>query len=99
MKTVSIKVDNNVLDFCNNLLQSKDRCLETEENPFTFTANFGQGIEADIKVVNADPPYIDPVLFLDGNEVGLMPADADTLNGEYVFTLGAKKYRVIIENN
>ena len=98
MKTETIKIPKKIVEFCNELLQRKDKDLTTEENPFTFTADFGNGLEADIKVVNADPPYVDPVLFLNGNEVGLLPPDAETLEGEYIFQLGLHDhYRVVVE--
>ena len=51
----------------------------------TFTANFGNGIEADIKFCNGDTgPYIDAVLFQDGSEVHVLEP-SDILDGEYPF--------------
>lgn len=49
-----------------------------------FTAVFGGGWEADIKVCNGDGPYIDPVLFKDGHEVNVLEV-REALLGDYVF--------------
>jgi len=70
----------------------------------TYTANFGNGIEADIKICNVDDPdsspYIDAVLFQDGNEVAVLEP-GDTLIGEYIFDspISDEKLRVIIRTN
>ena len=82
---VTIYVEPEIMDFCNALLQREDRDPETEEIPYTFTADFGNGIEADIKVVNADPPYIDAVLFEDGSELFCLEPCFDKLEGVYYF--------------
>jgi hypothetical protein len=58
----------------------------------TFTATFLQedggypegSIQADIKIVDADTPYIDAVLFQDGNDVGCLDV-TDKLEAEFVF--------------
>ena len=49
-----------------------------------FIANFGKGFEADVKVCQGDPPFVDAVLFEDGNEVDLLNV-GDTLAGTYQF--------------
>jgi hypothetical protein len=42
--------------------------------------------EADIKVVNSENgPYVDPVLFRDGNEVCVIEPASGRLDGEYIF--------------
>lgn len=69
-----------------------------------FTADFGvengSRIEADIKVCQGDPPYVDAVLFSDGCEIALCEPD-DTLLGEYCFYVQngekEKEYKVIVE--
>jgi hypothetical protein len=48
-------------------LEDAGRCEVLE----TLTADFGQGIEADIKICNGDGPYIDPVLFDHGCEIAI----------------------------
>jgi len=60
----------------------------------TFTAKFDHdGHEADIKVVNSDGgPYIDAVLFQNGNEVDLLEPSY-RLDGEYAFD----EFKVIIK--
>ena len=49
-----------------------------------FSANFGNGVEIDIKVCDGDTPFIDAVLFVNGCDSGYLDA-GDTLLGEYVF--------------
>jgi len=65
--------------------------------PLTKTAKFKTcpGLEADIKLCNGSSPYVDPVLFMDGNEVEALGAD-ESLEGEYDFELDGKIYRVEI---
>jgi hypothetical protein len=83
--TVTIKVPEAEMSEMNGLLS-----LETmpDSGPYevvkTYTADFGDGWQADIKVCNGEPPYVDPVLFLDGNEITCIEI-ADNLNGEYHF--------------
>lgn len=63
----------------------------------TYTAFFGDDIEADIKVCNGDTgPWVDAVLFENGCEIGLLEPD-DTLEGEYVFTIDGDNYTVLVE--
>ena len=60
----------------------------------TFTAKFRNGIEVDIKIVDCQTgPWIDAILFDDGNEqVTIEPQYA--LLGEYPFEYEDKKYVV-----
>ena len=58
----------------------------------TKTIKFGHaGYEADIKVCNTDDkdstPYVDAVLFQNGNEVTCLEPSFETLDGEYHFYL------------
>ena len=62
----------------------------------TCTAVFHDGIEADIKVCNGDPPFVDPVLFQDGGQVAVMEV-AEELDGEYIFDLDEDQYVVIVK--
>jgi hypothetical protein len=62
----------------------------------TKSADFGNGIEADIKLCNGDSPYVDAVLFENGSE--LMALDVgDEFEGEFVFEIGGKRYVVDVE--
>lgn len=75
IKELQDMIDNNIMD----PTIDRDNCVEV------FTAQFGDGIEADIKVVNSkDGPWIDPVLFDDGHQCGLLEPDYQ-LEGEYNF--------------
>ena len=65
----------------------------------TYTADFGDGIEADIKVCDADresTPFVDAVLFDHGSQVDVLEV-ADDLIGEYIFTYNDYTYTVIVE--
>lgn len=60
----------------------------------TFTAKFGKGIESDIKIVDFPTgPWIDAVLFQDGNQIDLMEPQY-VLLGEYPFEYNNVKYVV-----
>ena len=61
-----------------------------------YTAQFHDGTEIDIKVCNAEPPFVDPVMFQDGNEVKVMEV-ADEVDGEYVFDLEGDTFVVIVK--
>lgn len=63
----------------------------------TYTAEFPNKWQADIKVVDAEPPYVDPVLFNEnGQEVACIEV-ADKLIGEYEFAIGEDTYHVIVK--
>jgi len=68
----------------------------------TFTAGFPHtessgSVEIDIKVCDGDSPFVDPVMFQDGSEVGCLEC-ADELLGEYVFSGFLKDtFTVIVE--
>lgn len=64
-----------------------------EDVPLVLTANFGGGIEADIKLCNGDSPYVDAVLFKDGHEVDVLEV-SDSLEGEYPFEYEGVEYLV-----
>jgi len=65
----------------------------------TFTADFGETedghIEVDIKVCDAEQPFVDPVIFQDGHDVGCLEAD-DTLVGEYIFSGFLKNTYIVV---
>lgn len=58
-----------------------------------YTAIFGNKIEADIKICNCNPPFIDAVLFQDGCEIQVCEPEFDRITGEYLFD----GYTVVIE--
>jgi hypothetical protein len=67
----------------------------------TLTADFGKDedgypIQADIKVCNGNPPYIDAVIFVNNVDSGCLEPSDDLL-GNYVFWLDDESYEVIIE--
>lgn len=64
-----------------------------------YTAIFSNGCEADIKVViDADSPYIDPVLFdPNGHEITCLQDESTNLLGEYRFDVGEDSYIVCVK--
>ena len=62
----------------------------------TYTAIFSGDVEADIKVCDGDPPFIDAVLYDAGSEVELMEV-SDELLGDYEFFYNGKIYTVTLE--
>ena len=109
MKTQTIQIDKAEMDDLNSLLSGKTSSSQTSTIA-TYTANFGDGIEADIKVCGVDStedwkkegeatPYVDAVLFDNGNEVGLLEPAFDTLDGEYLFEYNGEKYQVIVKKS
>ena len=68
-----------------------------DEVIFCKTAKFDGGVEADIKLCNGDPPFIDAVLFEDGCEVGVLDCGFEEIEGEYYFSHDGNEYLVLIE--
>lgn len=62
---------------------------------YNKTVEFSDGAQADIKLVNANPPYVDPVLFdEDGFEMAVGAPHARTFNGVYIFDVDDNTYIV-----
>lgn len=98
-KTETIKVPSTEADIIQRWLDSEKPISEAGrcEVVTTYTAKFGDGIEADIKVCNSESsPYIDAVLFEDGFEIGLLDV-SDVLLGEYIFIVDDNTYTVLVE--
>ena len=71
-----------------------DKIGRNDQGYETFTAKFGNGIESDIKVFDSpNGPWIDPVLFTNGNEIVTLEAQY-VLLGEYPFEYKGNKYIV-----
>lgn len=96
--TQTLTLSPDELGVLNSFLELTEGIKDQPEILATYTVDFGNGIEADIKVVNGcedSGPYVDPVLFRDGNEVVVIEA-ADQLDGEYVFWYDDKQYIAIV---
>jgi hypothetical protein len=69
------------------------------EVPMIISVDFGGGWEADIKIVKAaredGGPYIDPVLFLNGNEVMCIGV-GETLEGKYIFITEEGSFEAVL---
>ena len=64
----------------------------------TFEKNPEGNIEADIKVCNGDTgPYVDAILFCDGNEKVVLEPSFETFDGLYTFEYAGKKYQAVIK--
>jgi hypothetical protein len=64
----------------------------------TATLDFGKGLQADIKLVNSEGgPYIDPVLFFNGSECGLLEPRFTRFEGSYEFTLDGEIYTAVVQ--
>ena len=63
----------------------------------TFTADFGNNIEADIKVCNSDlGGWIDAVLFDEGHEVCTIEPSYELL-GDFHFEYDGKRYIAVLK--
>lgn len=72
--------------------------IKVEEHSDTiaaFSADFGDGIEAEIKVCNGEPPFVDAVLYHDGNEVA-QAGPSDALEELFSFTYGGEQYMAVV---
>ncbi len=101
MQTETIKIDAHEAKEVQDWLDSEKLIPDAGECETikTWTAFFGDHIEADIKVVNGDGgPYVDAVLFEEGCEITFLDV-GDTLVGEYIFydRYDEREYKVIVE--
>lgn len=89
MKTAAIILPPEAIQEANAFLGGTKSKAESPAGVLTFTAKFEGGAEADIKVVlDADEPYLDPVLFDEhGREVMCIQDDSTRIEGEYRFDL------------
>lgn len=94
----TIKIPSSELKEMNQILSRTEKSPDYKDATTikSYTANFGNGIEADIKVVNGDGPYVDPVLFKDGYEVNTLQDPSECLDGEYIFEYKNVTYTVIV---
>ncbi len=87
---IKMKIPRKELDYYNRLLAMTEVDFEKEQisedsTLQTYTVDFGNGIEADIKVCAGQTNlFVDPVLFHNGSEVCVLET-ADEVDGEYFF--------------
>lgn len=90
-----IEIPTDELKEMNKILNLKRASVNHKKDEVikTYTAKFGEKIEADIKVCNGDSPYVDAVLFEDGNEVDVLEV-SEILLGDYEFEHSNVNYTV-----
>lgn len=98
MKTKTIKIDAERVKRWDAILENGDSDRRDDVLD-TISANFGDGYEVDIKLVNCrdESGYIDAVLFLDGHDSGCLEPAFDTVLGEYRFAHCGNEFCLIIE--
>ena len=102
MKIQTIKLSCEEVEAIQKLLNIEDADLrnaghDIDSAVIIYTAKFGNGIEADIKLCSGDRNYfIDPVLFKDDSEVNVLDVE-DEILGDYLFEHDGNEYKVIIE--
>ena len=94
MQAVSILIDSKEADLMQAYLDSDGE--DSVGTIQTYTANFDDGLEVDIKVCKGDPPFVDAVLYYEGEEVQLLDV-TDELLGEYLFYHEEELYSVSLE--
>lgn len=96
-EVVQIQLTQQETEFARAFLAREDADPESEEIALVKTARFltYPGLEMDIKCVNADSPYVDPVVFFQGQEVESFDCEG-SLDGEYMFQYEGKHYLVEI---
>ena len=93
-ETITIYVDPTQADLMQQYLDNNG--YDKVNTIQTYTASFNGGVEADIKVCDGNPPFVDAVLYDGGSEVQLTEV-SDELLGEYQFFYDGKIYTVILE--
>ena len=93
-ESVTIYIDTTEADLMQQYLDSdgEDKVGTVQ----TYTAIFSGDVEADIKVCDGDPPFVDAVLYDEGSEVELIEVSNELL-GDYEFFYNGKIYTVTLE--
>lgn len=98
-----IEIEESKMNYINKLLTMTGEEIYNEyglkrDETITYTANFGNGIEADIKLVICDDgkPYTEGVLFKNGSELYCTDA-SDEYEGIWEFEYEGKEYTVIVK--
>lgn len=99
MKKVEIKISKQEVAELNKMLfltgkELYDKYGYKEDETFSWTAHFGDEIEADVKLVicgEDDYPYCEAVLFDHGSEVACTEID-DTIDGPWEFEYQGETY-------
>lgn len=89
-------IDRKTAEFYDKVLNSTD--MMGEDDTYSETVDFGDGIEVDIKICGADneTPWTEAVMFCDGCEVSCSDAE-DDIYGEWDFNYCDNEYVVIVE--
>ena len=98
-QTVTLRLPLHQIREINEILSAghEDEQSSSDAVIYCQTAKFDDGVEADIKICNGDPPYVDAVLFFDGNEVCILDASFEHIEGEYHFKYDHQMYVVVVE--
>ena len=99
MKKVEIEIGKQEVAELNKMLfltgkELYDKYGYKEDETFSWTAHFGDEIEADVKLVicgENDHPYCEAVLFDHGSEVACTEID-DTIDGPWEFEYKGETY-------
>ena len=88
-KEASIRLPKYRADKWNKILRRRTMVPDAgrEEVLDKITVKFGDGREADFKLCNGRPPFLDPVLFEDGRQIDLLDV-AGKVQGVYAFSTG-----------
>lgn len=89
-----------VLSRLNQMLRERKRVdgYGRHELLHTETVKFDRHIEADIKLVNSDEgPFVDPVLFEDGHQIGIGEPEFNQFNNTYAFDHKGETYEVVLK--
>jgi hypothetical protein len=100
-KTIQIPADEaqQMQEFLNSKGEDKVATIATYTADFGYVDEgvYGNRVEVDIKVCQGDPPFVDPVLFINNCDSGCLDSQGDLL-GEYCFMdIYGNDYTVILE--
>jgi hypothetical protein len=93
LETREVKIPKSLLSDLDSFLLRSERADYLEELIYVESVGFTSGYEIDLKVVNADPPYLDAILFHQFQEVQVLEA-GDQLSGEHKFVHGKREFIV-----
>lgn len=87
----NVSIDVNTAKYWNDALSLNKQHPDGKESQTLdeFTVDFGNGINVDIKLCNGDTgPWIDSILFENGNEIFALEPCSEKVEGEYSWPIG-----------
>ena len=97
-REITLRVPQATIDRMGEILEREELDREDQDQKFfSITAEFGDGFEADIEVCSGQSnAFLNPVLFLNGQEIACIQDCSEHLDGEYCWSWKDQEFVVNI---